>query len=179
VLFADDFNRTDVTGLGPSWTIASGAFITDSRANADRTTLDRAYVAGVQCADCRIDARLVGFGTELAVTLRGSPAGTSGDRYDAAITSSGRLRIRRWRAGSATILGDVASGIPDLRNWATISFTVTGTSPVVLTAGIDGQTKLTVTDGSSAAIATPGYAGFTATASGVWFDDFKLSAAAH
>ena len=101
----------------------------------------------------------------------------SGDRYDAAITSSGRLRIRRWRSGTATLLGDVASGIPDLRNWASLSFTVTGTSPVVLTAAVNGQPKLTVSDGSPSAIGTAGYAGFTATASGVWFDDFRLSVA--
>jgi hypothetical protein len=177
VLFADAFNRNDAHGLGAAWTVASGAFITDMRANSDRNMLDRAYAAGVQCLDCRLDARLVGFGTELAVTLRSSPLGTAGDRYDAAITSSGRLRIRRWRSGAATVLGDVASGLPDLTEWASISFTVVGTSPVILTAAVNGQTRLTVTDGSASAIAVPGYAGFTATVAGVVFDDFRLSVA--
>jgi hypothetical protein len=174
VLFSDAFDRNDSSGLGADWTIASGAFITDSRANADRFALDRAYVANVACADCEIETRLVGFGTELAVTLREA---SGGDRYDAAITSSGRLRIRRWRGGTATVLGDVASGIPDVTDWATIRFNVTGAAPVVLTAAVNGTTKLTVADASSQALTAQGRAGISATAAGVWFDDFTLRAA--
>ena len=175
VLFFDDFNRNDSSGLGPSWAIAAGAFITDTRANADRTGLDQAYVKGVICADCRIDARVVGFGTETALTLRGNPAAPA-DRYDLTITSSGRLQIRRWRAGASTVLGDVASGIPDLGNWASLTFSASGLSPVTLAATVDGVTRLTVTDGSAAALTSAGVAGMTATAAGVWFDDFKLTA---
>jgi hypothetical protein len=178
VLFSDAFNRNDASSLGPNWTVAAGAFITDSRANADRNALDRAFVRGIVCADCQIDTRLVGFGTELAVTLRGASGSTTGDRYDAAITSSGRLRIRRWRGGSATVLGDVASGIPDLTDWARISFTVSGTAPVMLTVAVNGTPKLTIADGSAQALTTAGYAGLSATAAGVWFDDFTLRAVA-
>src|SRR5207253_3247407 len=145
------------------------------RANADRDGFDQAYVKGVICGDCRIDARMVGFGTEMALTLRGSPAAPK-DRYDLAITSAGRLRIRRWRSGSVTVLGDVPSGIPDLGKFTPFSFTVTGTAPVILTGAVNGVTKLTVTDGSSAALTAPGLAGMTNTMSGSWVDDFQLTA---
>ena len=175
LLFSDDFNRTDRSGLGSNWVMSSGAYITDSRANADRDGFDQAYVKGVICGDCRIDARMVGFGTEMALTLRGSPAAPK-DRYDLAITSAGRLRIRRWRSGSVTVLGDVPSGIPDLGKFTPFSFTVTGTAPVILTGAVNGVTKLTVTDGSSAALTAPGLAGMTNTMSGSWVDDFQLTA---
>src|SRR5712692_9076577 len=49
VLFSDDFNRNDGSGLGAKWTISSGAYITDSRANADNDGFDQAYVEGVTC----------------------------------------------------------------------------------------------------------------------------------
>ena len=175
VLFSDAFDRSDLSGLGAKWTVSSGAYITDSRANADRDGFDQAYVKGVTCSDCRIDARMVGFGTEMALTLRGNTAAPK-DRYDLAITSAGRLRIRRWRSGSATVLGDVASGIPDPGEWASFSFTVSGTAPVTLTGAVNGTTKLTVTDGSSAALTVPGLAGMTNTMSGSWVDDFNLTA---
>ncbi|HYV65293.1 MAG TPA: hypothetical protein VE964_03560, partial [Myxococcales bacterium] len=136
---------------------------------------DQAYVRDVTCRDCRIDARMVGFHTEMALTLRGNPAAPK-DRYDLAITSAGRLRIRRWRSGSVTVLGDLPSGIPDLSKFTPFSFTVTGTAPVILTAAVNGVTKLTVTDGSSLALTAPGIAGMTNTMSGSWVDDFKLTA---
>src|SRR5207245_5081676 len=124
----------------------------------------------IACADCRIDARVVGFGTETALTLRGNPAAPA-DRYDLAVTTSGRLRIRRWRGGAATVLGDVDSGIPELGNWAALPSTASGWSPVTLTAAVNGATRLSVTDGSAAALTSTGVAGMTATAAGVWFDD--------
>ena len=117
----------------------------------------------------------MGFGTETALTLRGNPAAPA-DRYDLTITSSGRLQIRRWRGGAAAVLGDVASGIPELGNWASLTFTASGSSPVTLAATVNGATRLTVTDGSAAALTSAGVAGMTATAAGVWFDDFKLTA---
>ncbi|HWE26063.1 MAG TPA: N,N-dimethylformamidase beta subunit family domain-containing protein [Myxococcales bacterium] len=174
VLFFDDFNRSDRTGLGPNWTIAAGKYITDGRANSLLTTFDQAYVKGITCADCRIDARMVGFGTELALTLRGDPAAPQ-NRYDLALTSDGRLRIRRWRGGSVTVLGDVASGLPWLTEFESFSFTVSGTAPVTLTAALNGKVKLTVTDGSSAALTESGMAGFTNLVAGTWIDDFTLT----
>src|SRR5438270_9293057 len=80
VLFSDNFNRSDGSGLGPNWTVLAGAWLTDTRANSDRDALDRAVVRGITCADCRIDARLVGFGPlENGFSLREPP---SGDRYE-------------------------------------------------------------------------------------------------
>jgi hypothetical protein len=176
-LFFDDFNRNDRRGLGPNWTVAAGGYITDMRANSGLTGFDQAYVKGLTCGDCRVDARMVGFGTELALTLRGDPSAPR-NRYDLVLTSNGRLRIRRWRNGSVTVLGDVASGLPFLSDWASFSFTVSGTAPVTLTATLNGKVKLTVTDGSSAALTAPGVAGFTNLVAGNWIDDFTLTALA-
>src|SRR5439155_21121777 len=104
VLFSDNFNRNDGSGLGPSWTVLAGAWITDTRANADRDALDRAVVRAITCADCRIDARLVGFGSpENGFRIGETP---SGDRYELIILSNGHVQIRRWRSGSMTVLGD-------------------------------------------------------------------------
>ena len=176
VLFSDNFNRSDGSGLGPNWTVLAGAWITDTRANSDRDALDRAVVRGITCADCRIDARLVGFGSlENGFTLRETP---SGDRYELVLLSNGHVQIRRWRTGSVTVLGDVPSGIAELGNWATFAFTAQGAGPVSLTAAVNGSTTLAVTDVSAQALTTAGAAGLTSRNAGVWFDDFTLTALA-
>src|SRR5438067_4176197 len=174
VLFSDSFDRNTSTGLGPNWDILAGSWLTDSRANSDLDTLDRANVHGVTCADCRVDSRLVGFGTAATgLTLREAP---SGDRYDMVVLSNGHLQIRRWKSGSVTVLGDAASGIPDLGDWATVAFTAQGAAPVQLTGSVNGVIRLSVTDASAQAIMTAGGAGLTSLWSGTWFDDFKLTA---
>jgi len=172
VLFSDDFNRTLADGLGPRWTIVAGAWRDDNRANSDLDTLDRAAPAGVSCADCRLDAKMVNFaGGESMLELRSSGS----DRYALALTASGNLEARRYRAGVETVLGIVSSGIPDLTEWHSFSFAAQGAGPVMLTAWIDGVPRLSVTDSSTSALTATGAAGIAATMSGILFDDFALT----
>ena len=74
-LFSDNFNRTDGSGLGANWRIVSGAWITDTRANADRDARDQAAVLNLSCGDCSVTARAVGFGdSTLTLDLRETAA---------------------------------------------------------------------------------------------------------
>jgi hypothetical protein len=172
VLFSDDFNRTLPSDLGPKWTVVAGAWRADGTANSDRSMLDRAVTAGVSCADCRIDARMVNFGGgEAMLELRAS----GGDRYALALTAGGRLELRRYRAGVTTVLGSAPSGIADLKGWHAFSFTAQGSASVTLTAWVGGVPKISATDASASALSTAGAAGIAATASGILFDDFMLT----
>jgi len=172
VIFADDFLRTSPSDLGPRWDILSGAWRTNSKANSDLDALDRALAAGVTCADCRIDARMVNFaGGESMLELR-----VNGDnRYALALTPSGALEIRRYAGPSYALLATVASGIVDLGTWHAFAFTATGTFPTTLTAEIDGVSRLSVTDASASAYIGSGRAGIAATVSGILFQPFKLT----
>jgi len=172
VLFSDDFNRTLNSDLGPKWTIVAGAWRTDGRANSDRSMLDRAAPKGVSCADCRIDARMVNFaGGEVMLELRASGE----DRYALVLTASGRLELRRYRAGVKTLLGSTSTSIPDLKSWHAFSFTAQGAAPVTLTAWVDGAPRISATDSSASALSASGAAGIAATASGILIDDFTLT----
>jgi len=73
-----------------------------------------------------------------------------------------------------TVLSSVASGIANLGAWHAFTFGVSGSSPVTLTAAVDGVPKLTASDSSSSAYAGSGGAGIAATVSGILFDDFTL-----
>ncbi len=172
VLFTDDFNRTLSSGLGPKWSILSGAWRDDNRANSDLDTLDRAAAAGAACADCRIDAKMVNFGGgESMLELRVS----GNDRYALALTAGGALEIRRYRAGVETVLGSVGSGIADLTEWHSFAFAVQGSSALTLTASVDGVPKISATDSSASALTFAGASGIAATVSGILFDDFTLT----
>ncbi|MFN2547733.1 MAG: hypothetical protein ABR567_09900, partial [Myxococcales bacterium] len=172
VIFTDDFNRTLSSGLGPKWTVAVGLWRDDNRANSDLDALDRATAVGVSCADCRIDAKMVNFaGGESMLELRVN----GGNRYALALTSSGRLEIRRYAGSAVTVLGGVASGIPDLGAWNSFSFNVQGAFPVTLTGYVNGVPKLSASDSSAAAYTGSGGAGISATMAGILFDDFTLT----
>jgi hypothetical protein len=97
------------------------------------------------------------------------------NRYVLALTTAGRLEIRRYAGTSFTVLGSAASGIPDLGELAAISFAVQGSGPVTLTGYVNGVAVLTVTDSSSSAYRSAGGAGMAATVAGIWFDDFTLT----
>src|SRR5207248_2460216 len=172
VLFSDDFNRTLASGLGPKWTIVSGGWRDNDKANSDADTLDRAAPAGVSCADCRADAKMVNFGGgESMLELRASGS----DRYALALTAGGTLEVRRYRGGVKTVIGSVGSGIADLTIWHSFSFAVQGGAPVTLTGWVDGVPKITATDSTTSALTAPGAAGIAATVSGILFDDYSLS----
>jgi len=172
ILFKDDFNRTLASGLGPGWTVLSGAWRDNDKANSDASTLDRAAPSGVSCADCSIDAKMVNFaGGEAMLELRGSGS----DRYALALTAGGALEVRRYQGGVKTVLGGVPSGLADLKTWHAFSFAVQGDHPVTLTASVDGVPKMSVTDAAASALGAAGAAGIAATASGILFDDFVLT----
>ncbi|HTO99598.1 MAG TPA: hypothetical protein VMK66_21260, partial [Myxococcales bacterium] len=174
VLFSDDFNRTLASGLGPKWSVLTGLWRDNNQANSDLDALDRASAAGATCADCRIDAKMVNFGGgEAMLELRVS----GNDRYALALTAGGKLEIRRYRAGAATVLGSVASGIPDLGEWHSFAFAVQGNGTVTLTASVDGVAKISATDSSASALTFAGASGIAATVAGILFDDFTLTGA--
>jgi hypothetical protein len=173
-LFSDDFNRTVNSGLGPSWQVKTGLWRDDGqRGNSDLDGTDQASVIGLSCADCTVQARIVNFNAATAaLDLRET---ANNDRYDVGVTSTGRLQIRRHRGSTTTVLGDVASGIADLGDWATIALTATGAGPVQLVASVNGVPKLSVTDSSASAITSAGTAGLWTTLAGIWFDDFVVT----
>jgi hypothetical protein len=171
VIFSDAFNRT--TGLGSSWRILSGAWLTSTRAESDAHPSNQAAVQGLSCADCSVSAQVVNFGAAVAeLDLRQQP---SNDRYDVALLASGTLQIRRHNGTSITVLGQSPSGIADLSNRATISLSVTGANPVRLVASVNGTAKVSVSDSSASAIAAPGTAGMWTDLAGVIFDDFTVT----
>jgi len=176
VLFFDNFNRTVSSGLGSSWTVLVGAWRDDSKeANSDLDALDRAEVAGIACADCRIDAQMVNFaGGESMLELRGS--GSS--RYALALRADGVVELRRYSGGGVTVLASAPSGIADLTGWSSFSFVVEGAAPVSLAGYVNGKLKLSATDSSSAALTAAGAAGIAATWAGIWFDNFTLTGGA-
>ena len=173
VIFADDFQRTLCCDLGPNWLIPVGGWRDNNKANSDRSGLDRAVVAGVSCADCGIDARMVNFGGgEAMLELRGA----GGDRYALALRADGVLEIRRYRGGASTVLANAPSGVPDIANWSSFTFVVQGVSPVVLTGSVNGVVKVAAQDSGSLALTGSGTAGLAAIQSGILFDSFKLTA---
>ena len=71
----------------------------------------------------------------------------------------------------------VSSGITDLWNWHSFSFSVHGAFPVTLTGYLNGAPKLSATDFTASAFTGSRRAGIAATAAGILFDDFKLTGA--
>ena len=173
VLFSDDFNRSNSADLGPNWNVLAGVwFDNGTAAQTDSHPLNRATVANISCADCRIDAQMVNFGGgDSMLELR---VGSTG-RYALALRTDGVLEIRRYSSGGVTLLGSVASGITDLKSWNSFSFVAQGTAPVSLTGYVNGTPKVTATDASSAALTAPGAAGMAAVLAGILFDNFTLS----
>jgi hypothetical protein len=172
-LFSDTFNRTAST-LPATWTVVKGAFIQDTRANADLNAPDQAMVKSFSCADCTVQADVDGFGDPLAIDLR-VQASAPDDRYDLALQSTGHVQIRKHRGGVITVLGDVASGIADTGNWSTLTLTASGAGPVSLVAKVNGVVKLGVND--TANVLGAGSAGFSTALAGIWFRNFVVTGA--
>src|SRR5207248_2317204 len=99
VIFSDAFNRT--TGLGSSWRIISGAWLTSTRAESDAHPSNQAAVQGLSCADCSVSAQVMNSGAAVAeLDLRQQ---ASNDRYDVALLANGTLQIRRHNGTSITV----------------------------------------------------------------------------
>src|SRR5207245_11747112 len=117
VIFSDAFNRT--TGLGSSWRIVSGAWLTSTRAESDAHPSNQAAVQGLSCADCNVSAQVMNSGAAVAeLDLRQQ---ASNDRYDVALLANGTLQIRRHNGKSGSAPGKNACRIADRKNWATIA----------------------------------------------------------
>jgi outer membrane protein assembly factor BamB len=175
VAFADDFrsNIAPDDGLGAGWTVSGLWYVNGGQAVSDLDEPNLAAIVGHDCADCRIEASVVGFGVpETAVFLRGS----AGDRYDLVLLGSGRLQIRRFRGGAPTVLGEASSGIRDLGSPATLSLVATGAGPVQLAAQVNGVERLRIVDASAQGIGSSGAAGLGTGSAGVWFAAVRLYA---
>jgi hypothetical protein len=177
VLFADAFERT-ARGLGDAWS-TSGLWKTQlGRAETNLNGPNRAAARDVACADCRVEARVLGFGVPEVVLFLRAPTATNGtDRYEAALLGTGRVAIRRVRAGVTTQLADAPAGV-SLRRFATLALEARGDGPVALTLSVNGAPLVAATDASAQAIAAAGHAGMASARAGVWFDDFRLTGAA-
>ena len=176
VLFSDAFGRNIAPddGLGNGWSVATGLWYADGNADSDH---DGGNVASapVACANCTVQAGVTTYGSDGGVFLR-APSPTSLDHYDAMLTSSGHIQIRRVRSGVATVLGDTASGVSAFDQPVTVSLQASGAGPVSLHASVNGVNKLSVSDGSASALTAGGYAGITTSWAGVVFDAFVLRA---
>ena len=170
LLFADALTAIAPT-LSPAWTVVAGAFIEDTRANTDNNAPDQAMVSALSCADCTVQADVIGFGDPVAIDLRVSPASPD-DRYDLILQSDGHVQVRKHRGGVVTVLGDVASGIADTGNWSTLSLGAAGSGPVSLVASVNGVALLSVSDASDGLGA--GSAGISAALAGIWFRNFSV-----
>ncbi|MFL5319322.1 MAG: sialidase family protein [Myxococcaceae bacterium] len=174
LLFSDDFARTDTTGVGANWTIQSGLWRTANFTQSDLDGEDLAHPKSVICADCRVQARAVGFGVPTtALYLRESTSGS--DRYELALTGSGMLQLQRIRSGVATVLTQATSGAA-LNDWATLSLSASGSNPVVLRGYVNGALKLQFSDSATDRLTASGYAGLHTGRAGVAFDDFRIYA---
>jgi len=173
LLASDDFSIATAPGrgLGQAWGLAGSWYANRARAITDSNGHLAAQLLRHTCDDCRVQARLVGFGVpETALFLR---ATASGDRYDLVLLGNGKLRLRRWHGAVATTLGEAASGV-DVRDWATLSLSVAGKTSVHLVGTVNGVPKLSATVSGALAIAGPGAAGFSSTRAGVCFGSFRL-----
>jgi hypothetical protein len=169
-LFSDSFSRSIPPdgGLGGAWTVVAGLWYDgNGYARADASFGNLAIETVARCADCRVEAEVIGFGTpETGLFLRASPGGA--DRYEAVLLGDGRLQIRRVVGGSASTLASVASGVA-AGSWARIGL---GASGSTLTATVNGVEVARTSDGT---LAGSGLAGLRASSAGPAFDDFTLS----
>jgi len=176
LLFSDSFSRTSSSDLGSDWLLSGlwrmdGKWAISDLDNPDGD--DLAFAVPSSCADCQVQAQLQAFAVnEAGVVLR-----AQGDaRYALVLLPDGRIQIRRYRDGSYTVLGEAPGGQASPEDAATLSLSAWGSGPVRLSASVNGQSLLTVTDSDPAAITGEGLAGLATPIAGVWFDDFQVHA---
>ena len=177
VLFSDTFSRTstDSAALGVQWK-TQGLWYSQNEAISDLDGADIAVENVATCGDGQVSASVMGFGVpHTAIFMRSTLTGST--RYQLDLIANAHAQIQRVSGGTITVLADVASGLSDLGMPATLSLSVTGTSPVQLVAFVNGRQVASVADSSSAAITSSGYAGLYTLNAGVVFDTFVLSGA--
>jgi hypothetical protein len=173
-LFGDAFSRGASNGLGADWSLRGLWRIKDQRAVSDLDAgedTNRALASGSRCGDCQVEAWLQAFAADDAgVVLRAQD-----DAFYALVyLPSGRLQIRRYRAGAFTVLGEASGGQSSAWEGARFTLAAWGSGPVQLAASVNGQVRLVVTDSSAAALKDKGLAGMFTPIAGVWFDTFQV-----
>jgi hypothetical protein len=180
VLFSDNFATAIAPdlGLGGSWTVESGLwYARNDTAISDLNGQNQAQENVVTCLNCSAQARVTSFGVSGAGVFLRSSAAAPTTNYRFVVISNGHVQIHRVVNGVATVLADVASGLPALNTPATLALNATGSGPVTLTAQVNGVTLLQVTDTSASALTSAGYAGLWTTHAGVPFGAFRLTSA--
>lgn len=176
VLFRSDLTAPGA-GLGPGWTIASGAF-TRSGGSA-QPSAPRAYAFANAAPP---DTQTVSVRIAVApasryngVVARGRVSALAANHYVGYLNSDGRLWIARRNAYVYTYLGSTgplaAPGTPH-----TLALRSSSTpSAVALTLLLDGAPALSVVDSSPQRLSAPGLAGiFSYGGAGASFRDFVL-----
>jgi hypothetical protein len=172
LLFSDNFARTGY-GLGTDWETV-GLWVRTGRGKSVLDEGGHARVAGRRCADCRVEARVVGWAAhDVALFVRALDPAAAGT-YDVNLSRDGMVRIRRYRGGVVTVLGEAPSGLGARDASAVLSLTVTGREPVVLTAQVNGIVRVKANDASREALVDAGHAGLWAADADAAFDDFAL-----
>jgi hypothetical protein len=123
------------------------------------------------CRDCQVQVRLQAYGVhEAGVVLRAR--GES--HYALVFLNTRRIQLRRYEGTRYTVLGEASSGRASAWEPVTLTLAAQGSGPVELTASVEGQVRLVVTDSSASALVAPGFAGLATPIAGVWFDDFQV-----
>lgn len=171
LLFSDDFTNSTAPddGLGPDWNLV-GLWYASGGAISDLDDVDQALEAAVSCADCRVEAQITFAAPETGISLR---AATPDDRYDAVVVGA-NLRLRRVNAGAFVTLMEAPSGLADPTAPFTLSLSARGSSPVRLTAAVNGVPVASFADVDPAALIDPGAAGLWTLSSSVQFNAFRL-----
>ena len=176
LLFSDAFSRTSSSRLGTDWT-QGGLWLTDGQravSDLDHPNGENLALAfPARCANCQVEARLQTFAEDNAsVVLRAE----GHSRYALTLLANGRIQLRRYLNGKFTVLGEAPSGQASPWDPVTLSLSARGSGPVELTASVEGQVRLSVTDTAPVALGGAGFAGVATPIAGVWFDDFQVRA---
>src|SRR5262249_45691920 len=172
-LFADDFARSvapDGGLVSAWWSIGAGRWFVNGHAESDRDAPNRVTETAASCADCRVEATIRPYDVpETSIFLR-APSPDAPDRYEILYTGTRDGVVRRVVGTVAVDLGRAPSGNTGaIYDPVRLALSAAGSSPVVLTAWVNGRQVLQVADGSSAL--SSGYAGLYTNHSGVSFDD--------
>ena len=171
LVFGDGFSRSSSSGLGEEW-MSQGRWRMDGqRALSDLHGQCLALARPSSCHDCQVQVRLQAYGVhEAGVVLRAR--GES--HYALVFLNTRRIQLRRYEGTRYTVLGEASSGRASAWEPVTLTLTARGSGPVELTASVEGEVRLVVTDSSASALVTPGFAGLATPIAGVWFDDFQV-----
>jgi outer membrane protein assembly factor BamB len=154
--FVDDFDRTG--GLGPNWSVASGAFITDGTAALGTAPSSYAFWAGSPTANATVSITLSPptDNTNIGIMTRATPSNPEVNHYAGFVAADGTLYISRRNNYDYTFLGTGPALSPGAHALTLQAF---GANPVTLHLLVDGIDVLTVTDGSGQSLTDAGKAG--------------------